>query len=99
MALMQITAFPLGTGSTSVGEFVADFQRLLAGKKGLSYTLTDMGTTIEGEADELLRLAADIHRLPFAKGAQRVITQLTIDDRRDQVVRLGDKINSVQNRL
>ena len=49
MALMHITVLPVGTGSTSLGEFVVDIQRLLAREKGLSYTMNDMGTTIDAE--------------------------------------------------
>ncbi len=96
---MQITVFPLGSGSTSLGEFVVDFQKMLSRENNLSYALNDMGTIIEGEAEDLLRLAAKIHQMPFAKGAQRVVTQLSIDDRRDKKVSLGDKIKSVKSRL
>jgi len=98
MALMQLTVIPLGTGSTSVGDFVADFQKTLS-DQGLAFRLNDMGTVIEGEATELLALAGRIHQMPFAKGVQRVLTQITLDDRRDKKIHLGDKIESVQARL
>jgi len=97
MALMQLTVVPMGD-SVSVGEFVADFQRQLA-LEGVKYSLNDMGTIIEGEAGELLSLAARLHQMPFAKGVMRVLTQISIDDRRDKQVRLGDKVKSVQARL
>ena len=64
MALMQLTVVPLGTDSVSVGDFVADFQKALS-RKNISFSLTDMGTIIEGEAAELLTIAAKIHQLPF----------------------------------
>ena len=93
MALMQLTVVPMGD-SLSVGGFVADFQRQLA-LEGVKFSLNDMGTIIEGEAEELLAMAAKIHQMPFAKGVMRVLTQITIDDRRDKDVRLGDKVKSV----
>jgi len=98
MALMHLNVTPLGTKTTSVGDYVAEFQRLLQ-QENIPHTLTDMGTIIQGSVEELLAVAAKIHELPFRQGAQRVITQMLIDDRRDKKVGLGDKIASVQKRL
>jgi uncharacterized protein (TIGR00106 family) len=94
MALMQITIIPLGTATPSVGEYVADVQDLLA-EKGVEYVLNDMGTVIHGTPGELLQLAADIHEQPFHEGAQRVVTQIVIDDRRDKNRGLGSKKEAV----
>lgn len=98
MALMQISAIPLGAGSSSVGDFVASIVKKLE-RRGITYTLTDMGTVLEGDSEDLLKIAAMVHEVPFQKGARRVVTQITIDDRRDKKVAIGDKISSVINRL
>lgn len=98
MALMHLTIIPLGTGSTSLGGYVADIQQALA-ESGLPHRLTDMGTTVEGSSRELLALAGQLAELPFQKGVQRVVTQISLDDRRDRTVTLGDKISSVAGRL
>ena len=98
MALMHLTIIPLGTGSPSVCEFVADIQLVLE-KSGFSYKLTDMGTIVEGRPEKLLELAAKLAELPFNKGINRVVTQISMDDRRDRKVSLGDKISSVGDRL
>jgi uncharacterized protein (TIGR00106 family) len=98
MALMQINVLPLGTGSASVGEFVAAIMEAVA-RAGVACKLTDMGTVIEGEAEELLKIAALMHESPFLKGAKRVVTQISIDDRRDKKVGIGDKVASVNSRL
>ena len=98
MALMHLTIIPLGTGSASVGEYVVDIQKALE-KSGLPYTLTDMGTAVEGSSKELLILAGQLSEIPFSKGVQRVVTQISLDDRRDKKVELGDKIASVAARL
>ncbi len=94
MALLQITIIPLGTGSTSVGTYVADIQQMLT-DKGVDFVLNDMGTVIHGTAPELLSLAADIHEHPFTKGAERVVTQMVLDDRRDKERGIGDKKQAV----
>jgi len=98
MALMHLTIIPIGTNSPSVGEYVAEIQKVLE-KSGLPYELEDMGTTIEGSSKELLALAAQLSEMPFNKGVHRVVTQISLDDRRDKKVELGDKIASVADRL
>ena len=98
MALMEINVSPLGTGSTSVGKFVVETQRLLS-EQGLPYELTDMGTIVEGEIHDLLAVAKALHESPFSLGADRVYTVLKIDDRRDKEVHLGQKTMSVRERL
>ena len=98
MALMHLTVIPLGTASTSMGEYVADIQKALE-KSGFAYKLTDMGTIIEGSSKELLSLAGQLAEMPFNKGVHRVVTQISLDDRRDKKVAIGDKIESVAERL
>ena len=98
MALMQISVVPIGTDSTSASRYVADFQKVLA-STNLPFTLTDMATIIEGDTTELLALAAKINEIPFKNGVQRVLTAISIDDRRDKKVHLGDKVKSVQDKL
>lgn len=98
MALMQITIIPLGTKTPSVGRYVAGVQRLLQEKKA-NFILNDMGTEIYGEASELLSLASEIHEFPFQQGAQRVVTQIVLDDRRDIERGIGEKRQAVLDRL
>ena len=98
MALMHLTIIPLGTNSPSVGEYVADIQKVLE-KSGFPYELTDMGTIIEGNAEDLLKLAAKLSERPFSKGINRVMTQISLDDRRDKKVSIGSKKLSVADRL
>jgi len=59
MALMQITIVPVGTGSTSVGDYVAGVQKMLR-ERGGTFELTDMGTVVYGTISELLQLAMGI---------------------------------------
>jgi len=98
MALMQITVIPLGTGTPGVGEHIATVLRALR-SWDVPCTLTDMGTIIAGEPEELFALATQIHRLVMDQGLERVVTQVQIDDRRDKEVALGDKQRAVLHRL
>jgi uncharacterized protein (TIGR00106 family) len=98
MALMEISVVPLGTGQPGVGDYVAEIISYLK-NHDLPYTLTDMGTVLEGEIDQLLAVAKVLHELPFQKRVWRVVTHITIDDRRDKKVHLEDKITAVTRRL
>lgn len=98
MAIMEISVVPLGLGQTGVGDYVADLVKYLQ-EENIPYELTDMGTLVHGHAARLLKVAQVLHELPFEKGVQRVFTHITLDDRRDKEVRLGDKTKSVKARL
>lgn len=98
MALMEISVVPLGLGTPSVGDHIAALADYLCQHK-IPHRLTDMGTVIEGSPAKLLEWARILHELPFEKGVQRVVTHITIDDRRDKKVSLGDKTTSVEARL
>lgn len=98
MALMNLTIIPLGSGSTSMGEYVAAIQKTLE-EADFPYKLTDMGTIIEGSTKDLLALAAQLTEIPFNRGVHRVVTQISLDDRRDKKVALGNKTTSVEGLL
>ena len=98
MAIMEISVVPLGLGNPSVGDYIALVVEYLQ-NEGIPHELTDMGTLIHGHAARLLKVAQVLHELPFERGVNRVMTHITIDDRRDKDVHLGDKIKSVKARL
>jgi uncharacterized protein (TIGR00106 family) len=95
---MDISVVPIGTGSPSSGDYVAGAHKL-AVESGLPFALSEFGTTVEGSVEELLALAAKVHAAPFAAGAQRVVTSIKIDERRDKVIHLGDKARAVEKRM
>ena len=100
MALIEISIVPLGTGNTGISSYVADCLQELAKYGGdVHYELTAMGTIIEGELDILLAVARKLHEVPFLKGAQRVLTTIRIDDRRDRVASIEQKKRSVRDKL
>lgn len=50
-------------------------------KSGLKYEVDAMGTTVEGEFDQVLQVVADAHKAVKNLGASRVLTEIRIDDR------------------
>jgi len=98
MAIIQFSVAPLGTGQTSLSSYVADIHRVLA-EEGIEAQLTPMGTIIEGPLETLLGVIAKVHELPFANGADRVLTIIQIDDRRDKPASAAAKVASVREKL
>ncbi len=100
MAIVQVTIVPLGTGTPSVGEYVAAVQRTLEqAPEQVKWQLTPMSTIIEGDLDDLLVVVRRLHEVPFASGALRVSTSITIDDRRDKIGSMQQKLDSVAEKL
>ena len=98
MAILEISVVPIGTGDTSLSAYVADGLRVLK-KEKLDDELSSMGTNIEGELKDLMKVALKMHQVPFKKGAERVVTTLKIDDRRDKKGTLEGKKKAVRIRL
>ena len=99
MAILEISVMPLGTGTPSVSRFVAGAMKVLQAEKGVKYEMSSMGTNIEGDLDQLFDLARRMHCSAFAAGAQRVVTVMRIDDRRDQVATIQSKVAAVNREL
>jgi uncharacterized protein (TIGR00106 family) len=68
-------------------------------KEKVRYELSSMGTNIEGNLKDLFKIAINMHQVPFKKGAQRVVTTMKIDDRRDKKGTLEGKKKAVKNKL
>lgn len=99
MALVEVTIVPLGTGETSLSRYVADVHRLVLEAKDIKHLLTPMGTVLEGDLNEIMALISKMHEVPFANGAQRVSTSIKIDDRRDKIGSIDQKLASVMTKL
>jgi len=99
MAFMEISVVPIGTGTTSLSKHVAAILKVIE-ESGLPFQLHDMGTTVEGKAEELLGLAARAHEAAFEnEEVKRVYTVIKLDDRRDKITKMGDKTSSVKEKL
>ncbi len=98
MAIVQFSVVPLGTGSTSLSAYVAQVHQVLQ-KSGVKHTLTPMGTVLEGPLPQLMEVIQKCHQVPFDQGAQRVMTLINIDDRRDKEATAAGKVKSVEDKL
>ena len=98
MAIVAVSISPVGDG-VSVSRHVTAALRVLEGQSGVHYRLDPMFTTLDGDLDEIFSLIRQMQEAVFAAGAVRVGTVIKIDDRRDRVVSMDDKVASVQQQL
>jgi uncharacterized protein (TIGR00106 family) len=99
MAIIEVAIIPMGTGSTSVSQYVAECHKILDSDERIKSELTPMGSILEGDLDTILAVARKMHEVPFENGAMRVNTTIRIDDRRDKNASMEQKLNSVQSKL
>lgn len=96
----EVSIIPVGTGSTSVSEFVAESEKALKNLPNINYSLTGMGTQLEAQSiEEILMAVKEMHQAQVNKGAKRVYTILKIDDRKDKDNTLAQKVASVEAKL
>ena len=94
--LVEFSIIPVGKGP-SLGEEVAAVLDIVD-RSGLPYKVNPMGTVVEGSWDDIMELIKKCHRTVLNNG-ERVVTKITIDDRKGKSNRIEEKIKSVENRL
>ena len=98
MAIGEVSIVPIGTGSTSVSDYVAACVKVLK-DSGMTYELHGMGTIVEGDLKDLFEVVLKMHEVPFKAGALRVVTTIKIDDRRDKKASAQDKVKAVYKKI
>lgn len=101
MATADITVIGLRTGPDShASEYIAEIQRRLAHQSRVAYQLHGMGTSLEGSAEDIFAVAADLHKVPFDLGIPRVYTVLKVDEATDKPAQtLDEKVASVRSKV
>ena len=94
--LVDLSTFPIGQGE-SVAGFVAEAVAVIR-ESGLPHRFGPMGTTIEGEWDEVMAVVGRCHEVMRAR-APRVYMTLKIDSRQGAGGRLEAKTACVEERL
>lgn len=94
--LAEFSIVPIGSGS-SLGDRLAEVLQIVDAS-GLPYKLNPMGTVVEGEWNELFKLIRRCHMTTMKK-EERVITTISIDDRKGRSSRIDQKVKSVERRL
>jgi uncharacterized protein (TIGR00106 family) len=94
--LIEFSIIPIGVGS-SIGDQLAEVLKIVDAS-GLPYKVNPMGTVIEGEWDEIMKLIKKCHRTVMKSGA-RALTTISIDDRKGKPNRIDEKVKSIERRI
>lgn len=94
--LIEFSIVPVGSGS-SIGDRLAEVMKIVD-SSGLPYKVNPMGTVVEGKWEDLFRLVKRCHSTVL-RNEERVITTISIDDRKDKPNRIEGKVKSVEKRL
>ncbi|KAJ6446450.1 sporulation protein RMD1 [Purpureocillium lavendulum] len=89
---------PVGTGSVSVAEDVAEVQRVLKAS-GLKYTMHSAGTTVEGSWDDVFAVVGKAHTAVHRRGVVRVQSSMRVGSRTDKKQTAADKVKRVEDLL
>jgi uncharacterized protein (TIGR00106 family) len=93
MVLLDFSMTPLGKGE-SVSPYVARCMEVVAAS-GLDHRLHAMGTTLEGELDEVLAVVRRCFEV-LATDCDRISCSIKIDSRKGPGGRLRSKVEKVQ---
>jgi uncharacterized protein (TIGR00106 family) len=94
--LASFAVVPMGTVG-GVKNLVAEVLAIVDAS-GLSYKLGAMSTTIEGDAEQVMDVIMHCHR-KMLELAPRVLTSITIDERKGATGRLEGKVKDVEEVL
>jgi uncharacterized protein (TIGR00106 family) len=94
--LTNFSIIPIGVGE-ELKIHIAEIIKIVD-QSGLDYKLGAMQTTVEGNSDEVISLIMKCHN-HMKTMAPRVLTSITIDDRKGAHGRIRDKIQDVEDVL
>lgn len=94
--LVEFSIIPIGIGS-SLGAHLAEVLRIVDAS-GLPYKVNPMGTVIEGEWDETMKLIKKCHKAMMKIG-ERTLTSISIDDRKGKTNRIEAKVKSIEQQI
>ncbi|UXD21915.1 hypothetical protein IPA_09495 [Ignicoccus pacificus DSM 13166] len=99
MPLVELQVLPLGTGSPSVSEYVAEAVKVIA-EKSEEYKVTPMSTVFKvKDLSKACEIIKEIESKLKEKGVKRVVIMMRVDDRFDKDLDMDRKVQSVMKRL
>ena len=91
--IAQLSVYPIGEG-TSLSRFVKKGVSIIE-ESGYTFEVGGMSTSIEvPDLDALFALIKQVHAAQVEEGAQRLVIDLKVDDRRDKKATIESKKTS-----
>ncbi|MEA3457077.1 MAG: MTH1187 family thiamine-binding protein [Candidatus Thermoplasmatota archaeon] len=95
MIISQLSIAPVGRG-VNLGRYVKDVIGILK-RNDVKFETNAMATVIETEdLKTLFEVVEEAHNAVINSGANRVITELKIDDRQDKPATMKSKLKSIE---
>jgi len=94
--IVELSIFPLGKGA-SLSPYVAKMVKIIQ-DSGLDYELGPMGSCIEGEWDEVMKVVDKCFKTMEAD-SDRIYVNLKIDYRKGRKGGLKQKVESIREKL
>ena len=96
MVLLEFSMSPFDKGE-SLSKYVARSIDIID-RSGIPYRLTPMGTILEGEWDEVMKVVRDCHEA-MKQDCRRISTSIKIDYREGPAGRIDAKVKAIEERL
>ena len=94
--VVNFSIVPIGKGN-SLSKQIAEVLKIVS-ESGINYKLHAMGTILEGDWDRIFKLIKKCHK-KILKDSDRVLTTITIDDRKGRTGRIAGKVQSVRRKV
>ncbi|MCX7830217.1 MAG: MTH1187 family thiamine-binding protein [Acidobacteria bacterium] len=92
--IAEISFIPIGTG-LSLSIYIANALKIIE-ESGLKYEFHSMGTNIEGEWDDIIKILEKCHKKLFEMGVLRISTNVKFSLRQDKPPSMDSKKEHVE---
>lgn len=95
MAVIEVKVIPVGTDDPSLSSYIRECYQVAEKNDDVDLVVTPTSTILEGPLARVLKIAEAMHQEPFLHHIERVMTTITIDERRDKPEDMDDMVSSV----
>ncbi|EGB16442.1 protein of unknown function DUF77 [Pseudodesulfovibrio mercurii] len=95
--IIDLSIFPLDKGGSGLSTYVSRALNVIK-ESGLKYRLCPMGTSIEGEWDDVMKVVDGCYRA-IAKDSDRLYMTIKVDARKGRDDGMSQKLHSVESKL
>ena len=97
--IAEFSIIPIGTKKTSLSAYISDVIKALEKVENLEFKVTPMGSILEAASlTTIFQAVKSAHQTIFDKGAERVLSTLRIDDRKDKHRTMQDKLEAIESK-
>ena len=97
--IAEFSIIPIGTKKTSLSTYISDVIKALEKVENLEFKVTPMGSILEAASlTTIFQAVKSAHQTIFDKGAERVLSTLRIDDRKDKHRTMQDKLEALESK-